>query len=144
MLVEPALHGFENVLMFPSANPSFLAGGAGGLDCTALAGVGLVATQDQSVFLGRVAVGELLTGRTNVNILGSHIAEILLAEASFRGEVWRALDISFASGVSVMSSFQANGITPEVVLTATHAAVIKAYVAAGFPSAWLRTTVTRF
>jgi hypothetical protein len=24
MLNEPALHGFENVLMFPSANPSFV------------------------------------------------------------------------------------------------------------------------
>src|SRR6476646_5929968 len=34
MLVEPALNGFENVLMFPSADPSFLAGGASGLDCT--------------------------------------------------------------------------------------------------------------
>ena len=32
MLVEPALNGFENVLMFPSGDPSFLAGGASGLD----------------------------------------------------------------------------------------------------------------
>ena len=28
MLVEPALNGFEHVLMFPSRDPSFLAGGA--------------------------------------------------------------------------------------------------------------------
>jgi hypothetical protein len=28
-------------------------------------------------------VGELLAGRTNVNVLVSHIAEVLLAEASF-------------------------------------------------------------
>jgi hypothetical protein len=26
LLVEPALNGFENVLMFPSGDPSFLAG----------------------------------------------------------------------------------------------------------------------
>src|SRR5580704_3710748 len=78
MLVEPALNGFENVLMFPSGDPSFLAGGASGLDCTALADVGPVAAQHQSVFLGRVVVGELLAGRTNVNVLGSHIAEVLL------------------------------------------------------------------
>ena len=31
------LNGFENVLMFPSGDPSFLAGGASGLDCAALA-----------------------------------------------------------------------------------------------------------
>jgi hypothetical protein len=43
MLVEPALNGFENVLMFLSGDPSFLAGGASGLDCTALADVGPVA-----------------------------------------------------------------------------------------------------
>src|ERR1700736_747723 len=83
MLVEPALNGFENVLMFPSGDPSFLAGGASGLDCTALADVGPVAAQHQTVFLGRVVVGELLAGRTNVNVLVSHIAEVLLAEASF-------------------------------------------------------------
>src|SRR5271168_2267254 len=83
MLVEPALNGFENVLMFPSGDPSFLAGGASGLDCTAPADVGPVAAQHQSVFLGRVVVGELLASRTNVNVLVSHIAEVLLAEASF-------------------------------------------------------------
>src|ERR1700724_475699 len=55
MLVEPALNGFENVLMFPSGDPSFLAGGASGLDCTALADVGPVAAQHQTVFLGRRA-----------------------------------------------------------------------------------------
>jgi len=83
MLVEPALNGFKNLLMFPSRDPSFLAGGASGLDRTALAGVGPVAAQHQSVFLGRVAVSEILSGRTNVNVLINHIAEVLLAEASF-------------------------------------------------------------
>src|SRR4029077_13608282 len=83
MLVEPALNGFENVLMFPSGDPSFLAGGESGLDCTALADVCPVAAQHQTVFLGRVVVGELLAGRTNVNVLVSNIAEVLLAEASF-------------------------------------------------------------
>jgi len=47
------------------------------------------------------------------------------------------LDASFASGVSVMSTFQAKGITPNVVLTATDADVIKAYVAAGLGIATL-------
>jgi LysR family transcriptional regulator, cys regulon transcriptional activator len=47
------------------------------------------------------------------------------------------LDASFASGVSVMSTFQATGITPNVVLTATDADVIKAYVEAGLGIATL-------
>ena len=84
MLVEPALNGFENVLMFPSRDTSFLGGSATMLDGAALAGVGPVAAQDQSVFLGRVVIGELLTGGTNVNVLLSHVAEVLLTEAPFR------------------------------------------------------------
>src|SRR6476661_4301638 len=48
MLVEPALNGFENVLMFPSGDPSFIAGGASGLDCTALADVGPVAAASRT------------------------------------------------------------------------------------------------
>jgi LysR family cys regulon transcriptional activator len=47
------------------------------------------------------------------------------------------LDVSFSAGVAVMSTFQANGIEPNVVLTATDAEVIKAYVAAGLGIATL-------
>jgi LysR family transcriptional regulator, cys regulon transcriptional activator len=47
------------------------------------------------------------------------------------------LDVSFASGIAVMSTFEAKGITPEVVLTATDAEVIKAYVTAGLGIATL-------
>jgi hypothetical protein len=43
MFVEPALHRFENMLMLPSGDASFLACGAGALDGTALAGIGPVA-----------------------------------------------------------------------------------------------------
>src|SRR5881396_2411084 len=84
MLVEPALHRLENVLMLPPGDPSLLTGGAAVLDGAAPAGVGPVAVQDQSVFFGREGVGEPLSGRTNVNILLSHVAEVLLAEAAFR------------------------------------------------------------
>src|SRR5664280_3151778 len=76
MFVEPALHRLENTLMFPSGDPSLLAGGATVLDGAALAGVGPVAAQDQSVFLGRVVVGEPFAGRTNVNVLLRHIAAV--------------------------------------------------------------------
>jgi hypothetical protein len=52
MLVEPALHGFKNMLMLPSRDPSLLGGGKAMLDGAVLAGVGQVSLQDQSVLLG--------------------------------------------------------------------------------------------
>src|SRR6185437_9565185 len=61
VLVEPALDGFENMLMLPARDPSFLAGGAAVLDGAALAGIGPVAAQDQPVFLVRVVIGECFT-----------------------------------------------------------------------------------
>jgi gas vesicle protein len=51
MLVEPALHRFENLLMLPSGDASLLATGASLLAGAALACIGPVAAQDQSVFL---------------------------------------------------------------------------------------------
>ena len=84
MLVEPPLHRFENVLMLPSGDASLLCGGAGILDGATLADIGPVAAQDQSVFLGCGMVAEPFTGGTNVNVLISHVAEVLLAEAPFR------------------------------------------------------------
>src|SRR5271155_1629112 len=46
VLVEPALHGFENMLMPPARDPSFLAGGAAVFDGAARAGIGPIAAQD--------------------------------------------------------------------------------------------------
>ena len=69
MLVEPALHRVENMLVLPSGDPALLAGGAAVLDGATLAGVGPVAAQDQSMFFVRVVVGEPFTGRANVNVL---------------------------------------------------------------------------
>src|SRR5262245_9176671 len=84
MLVEPALHRLENVLMLPSGDSSLLAGGAAVLDRAALAGAGPVAVQDQSMFLIRVVVGEPFSGRTDIDVLLHHVAEVLLAETPFR------------------------------------------------------------
>src|SRR6516162_5447015 len=80
VLVEPALDGFENMLMLPARNPSLLAGGTAVLDGAALTGVGPVATQDQPFFLVGVAVGESFTSRADVYVLVSHVAEVLLAK----------------------------------------------------------------
>jgi len=46
------LHGFDNVLMLPSRDPSLLASGTAMFDGAVLAGIGQIAAQDQSVFLG--------------------------------------------------------------------------------------------
>src|SRR5947209_5732963 len=81
VLVEPALHGFENMLMLPARDPSFLAGGAAVFDGAARAGIGPIAAQDQPVFFVGVAVGETFTCRTDVEILTGQVAEVLLAEA---------------------------------------------------------------
>ena len=81
MLVEPALNGFENVLMLPACDPSLLGGGAAMFDGATLANVGQIAAQHQSMFLGCERVGEPLSGRTDVNVLFRHVAEVLFAEA---------------------------------------------------------------
>src|SRR6202140_4952498 len=49
-----------------------------------MTGGGPVATQDHAFVLCCKGIGELLACRTNVNVLISYIAEVLLAEASFR------------------------------------------------------------
>src|SRR5258707_7669484 len=49
-----------------------------------MTGGGPVATQDHAFVLGCKGIGELLACRTKVNVLISHIAEVLLTEASFR------------------------------------------------------------
>src|SRR5208282_6501249 len=81
VLIESALHHLDDVLMLPSLDPSLLALGAALLDGAVPAGVGHVAVHDQAFFLGRVGVGEPFVGRTNVNVLLSDVAEVLLAEA---------------------------------------------------------------
>src|SRR5499433_3695266 len=48
-----------------------------------ITGGGPGATQAHAFVLGCKGIGELLACRTNVNVLVSHIAEVLLAEASF-------------------------------------------------------------
>jgi hypothetical protein len=52
MLVEPVLHGFDNVLMLPSRDPSLLAGGTAMFDGAVLAGIGQIAVQNQSMLSG--------------------------------------------------------------------------------------------
>lgn len=86
MFVEPALHGLENVLMFPSGDPSLLAAGASLLDGAALAGIGPVAAQEHSMFFVGVVVGEPFAGRTDVDVFLHDVAKVLLAETALGNE----------------------------------------------------------
>jgi hypothetical protein len=80
MLIEAALHCFKKGLMLPTGDPPLFARGAFTFYRAALTDVGPVAAQDQSIFLGRVAVGELLTGRTEISVLLGCVAEVLLSK----------------------------------------------------------------
>src|SRR5450759_445572 len=83
-VLEAVQRRLENALMFPSGDASLLAGGATVLDGAALAGFGRVAAQDQYILRGGEGVGEPFAGRTDVNVLPSQIAEVLLAKAPLR------------------------------------------------------------
>src|SRR5262245_9334905 len=84
MLVEAALHGVEHMLMLPSGDASLFGGGAAMLDRAALAGIGPVAAQDQSVLRICVAVRQPFPSRTDVDVFSGQIAEVLLAKAPLR------------------------------------------------------------
>src|SRR5262245_28365109 len=89
------------MLMLPARDQSLLSGGAAVLDGAALAGVGPVAAQDQPVFLVRVVVGESFTSRTDVDVLVSHQAEVLLAKAA----IGLAFEVIGFGNVTVMLAF---------------------------------------
>src|SRR5664279_6618839 len=82
--VQARLHSINNILVLPPLNSTLRSLRALSLQRAGAARVGPIAVQDQSFFLVREVVGELLTGRTNVDVLFTHIAKILLAKAAFR------------------------------------------------------------
>src|SRR5262245_31310970 len=84
IFVQARLHGIDNVLVLPTRDAALRSLRALSLQRAGAARVGPVAVQDQSFFLIRGMVGELLAGRTNVNVPRSHVAKILLAKAAFR------------------------------------------------------------
>src|SRR2546427_11908892 len=69
MLVEPALNGFENVLMLPSCDPPLLGGGTAMFDGAALADVGQISPQSRPIAF---AVLRLIT---SVNLVGRSIGK---------------------------------------------------------------------
>jgi hypothetical protein len=82
MLVEPALHRFENMLVLPSRDQSFLGSGAAMLDGATPTSMSPVTTQNQTFIFGREGISESFAGRTDVNIFIWYVAEVLLAKAA--------------------------------------------------------------
>jgi hypothetical protein len=82
--VQARLNSIDNIFVLPPLDATLRSVRALSLQRASAARVGPVVVQDQTIFLVREVVGELLTGRTNVDVLLSHVAEILLAEATFR------------------------------------------------------------
>src|SRR5664279_6077588 len=81
--VQARLHSINNILVLPPRDAALRSLRALSLQLAGAARVGPVVVQDQSIFLVREVVGELLTGRTNVDVLFCHIAEILLADRGY-------------------------------------------------------------
>ena len=80
--IEPGLHPLKNGFVFPARDPALRAGRALRFQCTALAGGGPIAAQHLGIFLAREAKSEPLAGRAAIDVLGSDIDKVLIAETA--------------------------------------------------------------
>src|SRR5260370_1403050 len=72
ILIQPLLHGFENVLMLPSRDAAIFACGALILECAGLAGVRPVAAPLLPVFLAGIVAFEPLARGAALAVAGAH------------------------------------------------------------------------
>jgi hypothetical protein len=113
ILIQPLLHGFENVLVLPSCDPAFFGCGALILDCAGLTGVRPVAAHLLPMFLVGTVEFELLAGGTSIDILRRHVDEVLLATLRIAGPLsLRKSAITLSSGTSRPSSHMTSRFRP--------------------------------
>ena len=108
MLIESALNRFENVLIFPSRDPPLFGGSALVFDGAVRASVGPVAAQHQPVFFVSIAGGEPFSGRTDLDVLFSDVAEVQRAKTRF----CFCIEFIGFGNVTVMSAFRTPGSLP--------------------------------
>src|SRR6266403_2244338 len=84
IFIEPSLRCFKNVLVLPSRNAPLVARRAFRFQRAIRAGVRPIAPHHLAVLLGRHVIGQLLAGRTAIDILGGVVDEVLLAETTIR------------------------------------------------------------
>src|SRR5262249_30259766 len=84
IFVKPLRRGFQHVLVLPSWNAPFVARRTFRFQRTSRADVCPIAPHHLAVLLGRHAVRQLLAGGAAIDILGSIVDEVLLAETTIR------------------------------------------------------------
>src|SRR6478752_3779300 len=124
--VQARLNSIDNILVLPPLDATLRSLRALGFQRAGTARVGPVVVQDQSLFLVREVVGELLTSRTNVDVLFGNITEVLLAEAAFRLRLGRLgfwqrhrdaslFACSFSLSRAVLATSSSEGASPPAV-----------------------------
>ena len=108
VFIEPALNRFKNVLVFPSRDAALFPGGALMFDGAVRASVGPVAAQHQPVFFVSIAGGEPFSGRTDLDVLFSDVAEVQRAKTRF----CFCIEFIGFGNVTVMSAFRTPGSLP--------------------------------
>ena len=84
VLVEPLLHGLDDMLVLPPCDPALHCRRAAALERAGPAGVGPVAAQPQPVFDGGEVVFQPLAGGTAIDVLLWQIDKVLLAKPENR------------------------------------------------------------
>src|ERR1700736_6637933 len=82
--IKTLLHGFEQVLVLPSADAPLWPARTGCFERAARARRRPIAAQHFAVFLIGITIGQLLPRWTTIDILRRHIDKVLLAVSAFR------------------------------------------------------------
>src|SRR5215471_2381698 len=84
ILVEPFLHGLDDLLVLPPRDATLSSRRALSFDWAGMARIGPITVKFLAVLLGRKAILEFLTRRAAIGIFIGQIHEVLLPKAAFR------------------------------------------------------------
>src|SRR5262245_62898894 len=84
ILVEPCLHGLDNLLVLPPRDATLSSRRALSFDWAGTTRIGPITVKFLAVLHGRKAILQFLTRRTTVSVFIRQIHEVLLAKAAFR------------------------------------------------------------
>jgi len=82
--IKPGLHGLDHVLMLPTFDAPFLAGGTARFDLTAVAAIGPVGVEHQALFDRREAPRQPFASRAPVGVGQRIVLEVPLAPTPIR------------------------------------------------------------
>src|SRR5262249_39918422 len=84
ILVEPCLHGLDNLLVLPPRDATLSSRRALSFDWAGMARIGPITVKFLAVLHGRKEILEFLTHRAAIDIFIGQIHEVLLPKAAFR------------------------------------------------------------